>query len=91
MGNIANTSSPSLQNSLDVQSEQVVKTLIEKRLASCTVVAVIHKLAFASGFDRVAVMHEGRVVEFDTPANLLAREGGSRCRELCEAQGVREL
>ncbi|KXJ87085.1 ABC transporter [Microdochium bolleyi] len=74
-------------SSLDVQAEQIVKQLIETRLASRTVIAVIHKLAFASGFDKVAVMHQGRIVEFDTPAVLMAREG-SRFRELCEAQGI---
>ncbi|RAK76861.1 ABC bile acid transporter [Aspergillus fijiensis CBS 313.89] len=41
-----------------------------------TLLVIAHRLRTIADFDRVVVMDAGRVVEFGTPRELLAREGG---------------
>ena len=70
--------------SLDKQSEDIVNDVIQSRFKEHTVVSIAHKLEFALGFDRIVVMDQGRVVEFDGPQALLSRP--SRFKELYDAQ-----
>jgi ATP-binding cassette subfamily B protein len=51
-----------------------------------TVIAVAHRLATLSGFDRIVVMQEGRVVQ-DGPPGMLARQAGPY-RELLQRQAL---
>lgn len=46
---------------------------------------VMHRLRHANWLDRIAVMQDNRLVEFDTPEMLLAR--ASRFRELYTVSG----
>ncbi|KAJ2764128.1 hypothetical protein IWQ57_005291, partial [Coemansia nantahalensis] len=55
-------------------------------LAASTLVCIAHRLRTVVDYDRVVVLDAGRVAEFDTPAQLLAREGGL-FRRLCEDSG----
>ncbi|KAK3987100.1 ABC transporter [Cladorrhinum sp. PSN332] len=50
-------------SSLDAQAERVIYRLLETRLKHCTVIAVIHKIEFAHGFDKIVTMDQGRIVD----------------------------
>lgn len=67
-------------DSLDAETEMMVSRIIETRLKHCTVISVVYKTDSALGFQKVAVMDEARVVEFDDPQALLTRS--SKFREL---------
>ena len=54
--------------------------IIEEECSTQTVIAVVHRLRYIEWFDRVAFLQHGRLVEFDAPDTLLARE--SHFREL---------
>ncbi|KAJ2448635.1 hypothetical protein EV183_005328 [Coemansia sp. RSA 2336] len=41
-----------------------------------TLICVAHRLSTIIDYDQVLVLHEGQIVEFDTPAKLLQKEGG---------------
>lgn len=60
-------------SSLDAETETVMSWVIETRLKYCTVISVLHKTDSALGFQKVAVMDKGQVVEFDSPQALLQR------------------
>jgi len=77
-----------ITSSLDKHSEAIVNQIIQTRFADHTVLSVAHKLDFALGFDRVIVMDQGKVVEYDEPGALLARS--SVFKELYEAQRLEE-
>lgn len=51
-----------------------MQTVIRSRFAEQTVIAIVHKLDSILDFDKIAFLHKGRVVEFDTPMNLLSRQ-----------------
>lgn len=50
-----------------------MQTIMERDFASQTVVSVMHRLRYIELFDRVALLKHGRLVEFGSPQELLAR------------------
>src|SRR6218665_1202419 len=54
---------------LDPKNERLVLDQIFQ--SSQTVIAIAHRIMNIANFDKVIVVNDGRVVEFDTPANLL--------------------
>ena len=49
-----------------------IQELIRTEFQETTVLTVAHRLATVSEYDRILVLDEGRLVEFDTPSNLLS-------------------
>jgi len=49
-----------------------MQEIIDTEFKHCTVVAVMHRLDFIDRYDKVAVMGEGHLLEYDDPASLLA-------------------
>jgi ATP-binding cassette subfamily C (CFTR/MRP) protein 1 len=77
-------------SSVDLQTDSMIQSLIRKRFANHTNVPVAHRIETILDFDRVAVFHEGRLVEFDDPAKLRTTEG-SMSKRLCDGRlGERE-
>jgi len=48
-----------------------MQDIIATEFAGCTVVAVMHRLEHLAGYDRVALMEDGRVVECGEPVELM--------------------
>jgi ATP-binding cassette subfamily C (CFTR/MRP) protein 1 len=48
---------------------------------------IAHRLATIAFYDRILVMEQGTIAEFDTPLNLYDREG-TVFRGMCEAAGL---
>jgi len=55
-----------------------MQEIIEKDFQSQTVVAVMHRLRYIDRYDKILLMRDGKVVEFDTPQALLARSSEFR-------------
>ena len=50
-----------------------MQEVIETEFSEQTVLAVQHRLTYIERFDKVAVLDQGQLVDFDTPSSLLAR------------------
>ncbi|KAJ5280064.1 hypothetical protein N7478_005436 [Penicillium angulare] len=70
-------------SNVDVVSDALMQRIIRKQFADCTILAVAHRLETIIDFDRIAVIKDGRLVEFDTPQALLGRD--SAFKELYES------
>lgn len=63
--------------SVDFDSDQRMQQVIRDRFKQQVVLVIAHRLSTIVDFDRVLVLRAGQVVEFDTPATLIHREGGA--------------
>ena len=55
-------------------------------MGSLSPLPVAHRIHTVIDYDRLLVLDAGRVVEFDTPYNLIEKEGGI-FREMCMKSG----
>ncbi|KAE8452148.1 hypothetical protein EG329_001615 [Mollisiaceae sp. DMI_Dod_QoI] len=69
--------------SVDIQTDAIIQAVIREEFRNCTIISVAHRLNTIVDFDRVVVLHEGRVIECDAPHVLLSRPN-SRFKELHE-------
>lgn len=69
-------------SSVDVETDTKLQQTIQNEFASCTILCVAHRLNTIAHYDRVLVMDDGRVAEFDEVLNLFDNEG-SIFRSLC--------
>ncbi|KAK2962825.1 Multidrug resistance-associated protein [Blattamonas nauphoetae] len=58
--------------SVDVETDGKIQETIRTQLADKTVIVIAHRLDTITDMDRIIVMSEGKVAEFDTPDNLKA-------------------
>ncbi|KAH9101478.1 hypothetical protein AeMF1_021801 [Aphanomyces euteiches] len=63
--------------SIDVESDKLIQATIKANFAGVTTLVIAHRLDTILDSDRILVMDQGRVSEFDTPKNLLAKKDGA--------------
>lgn len=63
-----------------------MQDIIDTTFKDCTVLAVMHRLTHITRYDKIALLDDGHLVEFDTPGALLSQQ--SRFASLYEASGV---
>ncbi len=62
-------------SALDNESERLVQAALEKLMQDRTTIVIAHRLSTVENADLIVVMHEGRIVEQGTHAQLLAKGG----------------
>ncbi len=62
---------------VDLQTDKLIQETIKKNFANFTVLTIAHRLNTIMESDKILVMDAGRVVEFDSPLNLLENPEGS--------------
>ena len=61
--------------SVDVETDALIQRAIRDEFLNSTVLTVAHRLNTILDSSRVVVLDDGRVAEFDSPANLISRPG----------------
>ncbi|XP_048586469.1 ATP-binding cassette sub-family C member 4-like [Nematostella vectensis] len=56
---------------VDPQTDQMIQTTIRDKFKDCTVLIIAHRLSTIMDCDRIMVLHDGQVVEMDTPEALM--------------------
>ena len=57
---------------MDLETDDLVQATIRREFSDCTVLTIAHRLNTILDNNRVMVLDQGRIAEFDTPDNLLA-------------------
>ncbi|HEY5271157.1 MAG TPA: ABC transporter ATP-binding protein, partial [Anaerolineales bacterium] len=62
-------------SSVDTQTEQIIQKALRRLLKGRTSFVIAHRLSTITNADRIVVIHDGRIVEQGTHAELLAMQG----------------
>ncbi|KAJ2994938.1 Multidrug resistance-associated protein 1 [Globomyces sp. JEL0801] len=57
---------------IDIQTDEIIQKLIRDVFKSCTIITIAHRIPTILDYDKVLVLDQGKVVEFDDPKVLLA-------------------
>ncbi|XP_063348284.1 ATP-binding cassette sub-family C member 2-like [Pelmatolapia mariae] len=60
---------------VDLETDNLIQNTIRKEFSDCTVLTIAHRLHSIMDSSRVMVLDAGKIVEFDSPSNLLEKEG----------------
>ncbi|XP_035171280.1 multidrug resistance-associated protein 1-like isoform X1 [Oxyura jamaicensis] len=61
--------------SVDVETDNLVQSTIKREFCNCTILTIAHRLHTVMDSERVLVLDAGRILEYDTPDNLLQQNG----------------
>ncbi|XP_069548711.1 ATP-binding cassette sub-family C member 2 [Brachyistius frenatus] len=60
---------------VDLETDDLIQNTIRKEFSHCTVLTIAHRLHSIMDSSRVMVLDAGKIVEFDSPSNLLDKGG----------------
>ncbi|CAO3569994.1 unnamed protein product [Mortierella alpina] len=63
-------------SAVDIQTDLLIQETIKKNFANCTVLMIAHRLNTIIECDKILVMEDGRVVEFEHPTKLIENKDG---------------
>ncbi|NWV58711.1 MRP1 protein, partial [Malurus elegans] len=73
--------------SVDTETDNFVQSTIKREFHNSTVLTIAHRLHTVMDSERVLVLDAGRILEYDTPQNLLQRKGAFS--EMVAEAGIR--
>ncbi|XP_078521976.1 ATP-binding cassette sub-family C member 5 isoform X2 [Lissotriton helveticus] len=59
---------------MDAETDLLIQETIREAFGDCTMLTIAHRLNTVLGSDRIMVLTQGQVMEFDTPSVLLSNE-----------------
>lgn len=60
-------------SNVDERTDKLMQSVIRDEFSDCTIIAVSHRVNNLKDFHMIAVVDEGRIVEYDSPGKLLNR------------------
>jgi len=70
---------------VDFETDALIQKAIRKQFEHVTVLTIAHRINTIMDSDRIMVFHEGNIVEFDSPENLLKNPNSAFYRLAKEA------
>ncbi|KAI0251186.1 multidrug resistance-associated ABC transporter [Lactifluus subvellereus] len=75
---------------VDYATDELIGQTIRREFADSTILTIAHRLRTVVDYNRVMLLEEGRIVEFDSPAALLSNPN-SKFYSFCKATGKHEF
>jgi len=76
--------------SVDYATDELISKTIRHEFAESTILTIAHRLRTVIDYNRVMLLEDGRIAEFDTPVALLSDQS-SKFYKLCKATGTEEF
>ncbi|XP_004572630.1 ATP-binding cassette sub-family C member 5 isoform X1 [Maylandia zebra] len=71
---------------MDAEMDALIQETIRSSFHHCTTLTIAHRLHTVLASDRIMVLNQGQVVEFDEPSKLLANENSRLCSMLAAVE-----
>ncbi|KAF5294058.1 hypothetical protein FQA39_LY13532 [Lamprigera yunnana] len=65
---------------IDTTTDSIIQKIIRDKFADCTVLTIAHRLVTVIDYDKILVLDNGEIVEFDYPRVLLQNPSGLFCQ-----------
>ncbi|PPQ81930.1 hypothetical protein CVT25_013778 [Psilocybe cyanescens] len=78
------------ERSVDYATDELIGKTIRHEFAESTILTIAHRLRTVIDYDRVMLLEQGSIIEFDRPAALLS-DPASKFYALCKATGKEEF
>ncbi|XP_052005239.1 ATP-binding cassette sub-family C member 5-like [Xyrauchen texanus] len=71
---------------IDTETDRLIQDTIRNSFSGCTTLVIAHRLNTVLNCNRIMVLDQGQILEFDTPSNLLANENSRFCAMMAAAE-----
>lgn len=62
-------------SNIDQKTDELIQSIIRKRLTGCTLITIAHKLANILDYDQILVFENGEIIERGTGQELIKAKG----------------
>jgi ABC-type multidrug transport system fused ATPase/permease subunit len=77
-------------SAVDMETDALIQQSIREEFQDSTLIVIAHRLSTIADFDKILVMGDGKVLEYDEPKLLMEKEDGA-LRKMVEESGEREV
>jgi ABC-type multidrug transport system fused ATPase/permease subunit len=77
-------------SAVDKHTDALIQRSIREEFQDATLIVIAHRLSTIADFDRILVMDQGTVAEYDTPLELIGRENGI-FKGMVESSGEKDV
>ncbi|RMZ88221.1 hypothetical protein DV736_g4561, partial [Chaetothyriales sp. CBS 134916] len=77
-------------SAVDMETDALIQRSIREEFQGSTLIVIAHRLSTIADFDKILVMGEGKVIEYDEPAKLMENTAVGVFKSLVEESGERK-
>lgn len=65
-------------SNVDMQTDELIQKVLKTKFKENTIITIAHRLNTIADYDKIIVMHRGRIIEIGEPYELILK-GGAFC------------
>ncbi|WWC92927.1 uncharacterized protein L201_007890 [Kwoniella dendrophila CBS 6074] len=74
-------------SSVDLETDTLIQEIIQNEFPYTPILSIAHRISTIKNYDKILVLDQGELVEYDTPENLYNKPG-STFRRLCDKSNL---
>ena len=63
-------------SNIDNKTDILIQSAVDRIFKNSTLITIAHKIPDLNKYDKIMILDEGRLIEYDTPFNLLKKNNG---------------
>lgn len=64
-------------SNIDPFADQFVQSILTEKFNDCTIITIAHRLNIIMSYDKILLLDEGKIMEYDHPFILLKKKNGA--------------